>query len=235
MSHINQEFDQFAQNYRENLDKSLSLSGESSSYFAELKVRKLAEWFPGIIDKKIVILDFGCGDGMMTGYMANYFKNAEIYGADPSPKSIEIAQKKYPKLHFFISSDSSTQLDFVDGMFDIICAAGAFHHIPFDMHQGYMDEIARVLKPGGSFVLFELNPLNPLTVRTFNNNPIDQNAKMLTPWYAYRLTNSRGRSKIKFYCFFPSVLRWLRFTEKFLAKIPCGALYAVIMQKKIKQ
>jgi ubiquinone/menaquinone biosynthesis C-methylase UbiE len=232
MSHINQEFDKFAQNYREKLDESLALSGESSEYFAQLKVQKLIQWLPELNNKKITVLDFGCGDGLMTSYLADHFKQGIIHGLDPSPKSIEIAQKNYPSIHFAVNSESTTKLDYHDEMFDLVCSAGTFHHIPFEMHQGYLDEIKRILKPGGIFVLFELNPLNPLTVRTFKNNPIDKNAKMLTPWYAYQLTKSRGSSHIKFYCFFPRMLRWFRFTESFLVKVPWGALYAVIMHKK---
>lgn len=231
MSHTNQEFDQFAQNYRENLDKSLTLSGESSAYFAQLKVLKLIEWFPGLDDKPGAILDFGCGDGMMTSYLAGHFKKADIYGVDPSPKSIAIAQKNYPRVHFAVNSEASTSLNYEDNSFDIVCSAGTFHHIPFEMHTGYIREIQRILKPGGKFILFELNPLNPLTVLTFKRNPIDYNAKMLTPWYAYRLSNHYSKPKIKFYCFFPRMLRWLRFIEKFLVKVPCGALYAIIMEK----
>ncbi|MBI2775492.1 class I SAM-dependent methyltransferase [Candidatus Dependentiae bacterium] len=232
MSHISQEFDQFAHNYRENLDKSLSLSGESSAYFAELKARKLAEWFPHLATKKISILDFGCGDGMMAGFLPRYFANAQIHGADPSPKSIEIAQKNYPEFNFLINSETTTSLDYSDDRFDIVYSAGTFHHIPFEMHQGYINEIYRILKPDGIFILFELNPLNPLTMRTFKNNPIDKNAKMLTPWYSYRLLKKYGKAHINFYCFFPRMLARLRFSEKFLTKLPLGALYAAIMQRE---
>jgi SAM-dependent methyltransferase len=94
-----------------------------------------------------------------------------------------------------------------------------------------MKEIVRILKPGGVFVIFELNPLNPLTVRTFRRNPIDQDATMLKPWYAYNLTNKFGTSTIKFYCFFPKFFAWLRPLEKFLTKFPFGALYAMILKK----
>ena len=86
--------------------------------------------------------------------------------------------------------------------------------------------------PFNCIVLFELNPLNPLTVLTFKRNPIDQNATMLKPWYAYHLAKNYGNAEIKFYCFFPKILKWLRPTERFLTKLPFGALYATIIKKQ---
>ncbi len=232
MNQIPQEFDQFAQQYRPDLDKALSLSGESSAYFAQLKVKKLAQWIPLLSNQEATILDFGCGDGLMTSFLKQEFSRAAVFGVDPSPKSIEIAQKNYIDVSFSVNSDTATTLDFPDGMFDVVCAAGAFHHIPFSMHEGYMNEINRILKKNGTFVLFELNPLNPVTVMIFRRNPIDKNACMLWPWYARSLNSKYGKVRTKFYSFFPHALKYLRFTESFMTKVPFGALYAVIMNKK---
>jgi ubiquinone/menaquinone biosynthesis C-methylase UbiE len=228
------EFDCYIQDYRKNLDKSLALSGESSTYFAQYKAAKLKEWLPNKRVKAEKILDFGCGDGMMTSFVADFFPKAVVYGVDPSPESIKVAQETYPKLMFSTNYDEKPDLGFADGTFDIIFAAGAFHHIPFDRHDGYAKEIYRILKPSGYFVMFELNPYNPLTVRTFKRNPIDQHATMLTPPYAKKfLKHSLGndQTNIKFYCFYPHVFRCLRFTERFMTKIPFGALYAAIVKK----
>lgn len=229
---MNAEFDCYIKDYRKNLDKSLALSGESSSYFAHYKAAKLKEWLPTRVAKVQSILDFGCGDGMMTSFVADFFPLAKVYGIDPSPDSIHVAQKSYPKLHFSVNYDEKPDINFPNGMFDIVFAAGAFHHIPFDRHDGYAKEIFRVLKPDGCFVMFELNPFNPLTVRTFKRNPIDQNATMLAPKYArnfLRTLMPQGIIETKFYCFYPSILKYLRWSERFMTKIPCGALYATIV------
>ena len=225
------EFDNYIDGYRKNLDEVLTLSGESSFYFAELKVQKLINWIPELCNKDVTILDFGCGDGVMTNLIAHYCEKATVYGVDPSAKSIHEAQQKNQIISFSVNSDISTTLNFNDNMFDVITAAGAFHHIPFELHEGYMSELRRILKPGGCLVVFELNPLNPLTRYTFKHNPIDFNAEMLTPWYAYRLGKKYGKASIKFYCFFPRVMRILRVLEAYMAKIPLSALYALIVKK----
>lgn len=229
---MRKEFDEYIDGYRCNCDRSLRLSGETSAFFAEYKAQKLAEWLPDKVVSPANILDFGCGDGTMTNFVKNSFPQAKMFGVDPSPKSIEEAQSTFEGISFSVNSDEHTRLNFKPNFFDIIFSAGVFHHIPFDKHAEYLEELARVLKPGGHFVLFELNPLNPLTVLTFKRNPIDKYAKMMWPSYSKNLTNPLGSSQTKFYCFYPKFLSWLRPTEPYLTKVPFGALYSIIAQKK---
>ncbi len=226
------EFDSYIKDYRKDLDNHLALSGENSSFFAEYKALKLKEWLGKQALTAQKILDFGCGDGLMTNFVSVHLPNAQLYGVDPSPDSIKAAQKNYPHLRLSVSYDERYDLDFPTAYFDIIFAAGAFHHIQFKHHNGFYKELFRILKPNGVLVTFELNPLNPLTYRTFKKNPIDQHATMLKPWYAYQLGKEWARKRsLKFYCFYPHALRWLRFSEKYLTKIPAGALYATIFTK----
>lgn len=226
---MKREFDQYIEGYRTHCDQALWLSGESSAYFAEYKARKLAEWFPEQVSLPLKILDFGCGDGVMTHFVQHSFPKGALYGVDPSPKSIEQAQRQFPQIHFFLNSEEETRLEFSDGFFDLIFSAGVFHHIPFERHDGYLRELTRILKPGGHLVLFELNPLNPLTVLTFKRNPIDHNATLMRPWYTRKLARKYGRCTTKYYCFFPKILKWLRPVEPYLTKVPFGALYATII------
>lgn len=226
------EFDSYIKDYRKDLDNHLSLSGENSSFFAEYKALKLKEWLGAQAVSAQKILDFGCGDGLMTNFVSNILPNAQLYGVDPSYDSISVAQKNYPHLKLSVSYEEKYDLDFSYNYFDIIFAAGAFHHIPFEHHTGFYKELFRILKPNGAIVTFELNPFNPLTYITFKRNPIDQHATMLKPWYAYCLGKAWARKRsLKFYCFYPNVLRGLRFTEKYLTKFPIGALYATIFIK----
>lgn len=228
---MKQEFDKYIDGYRSNCDKSLSLSGETSAFFAEYKAQKLAEWFPKRVSASIKILDFGCGDGTMTNYVRKTFSKAKVYGVDPSPKSIEEAKSSFEEIHFSINSEEKEDLEFKNGTFDLIFSAGVFHHIPFEKHSSCLHELARILKPDGHLVIFELNPLNPLTVLTFKRNPIDQHAKMMWPWYTQRLAKKIGKSETKYYCFYPKFCSWLRPTEPYLTKLPFGALYATIISR----
>lgn len=229
---MKQEFDEYIESYRSNCDKALRLSGESSAFFAEYKAKKLAEWLPEkVTQKSAKILDFGCGDGEMTNFVQQTFPNAKLYGTDPSPKSIEQAKNSFKNIQFSINSDENTSLCYESKTFDVIFSAGVFHHIPFEKHESYIRELIRIMRPGGSLVIFELNPLNPLTVLTFKRNPIDKYAKMMWPGYTKKLLKNHGKAVTKFYCFYPKIFKFLRFTEPYLTKFPLGALYATITQR----
>lgn len=226
---MNAEFDQYIIDYRKKQDKIVSLSGESSSFFAAYKTQKLMSWFSHWINEPISILDFGAGDGLMTDMVQRAFHEARVVGVDPSGESVKYAQQEYPNISFVQTYNEA--LPFADESFDLIFAAGVFHHIPFAEHEKYLNDIRRVLKKGGAFVLFELNPLNPLSLYTFYINPMEKNSNSLVPWYGYRMLTGYCSKKIIFYCFFPKWFAWLRPLELYMAKLPVGALYAVIASK----
>lgn len=224
------EFDKYAKGYREILDAPLALTGESSSFFAEYKTQKLAEWLPEFYQgTPQTILDFGCGDGLMTHFVSQQFPQSIIHGVDPSTESIKIAQESYPNITFGVSGD--TLENFADNTFDVIFSAGVFHHIPFELHEHYTKELLRILNKNGILVIFELNPFNPATRYIFKHSPVDIHATMLYPNYAQKLLTPYGIPKIKFYGFFPNLLKNLRWSEKFLTKVPLGGLYAAILKK----
>lgn len=223
------EFDDYIRGYRDIQDKHLAPSGESSVYFAEYKIRKMLEWLPKLQNEKLKILDFGCGDGMMTEFIRRYFMYSKIYGADVSKKSIEEAKECFDGIEFSHIKDN--KLDWPDQTFDLITAAGVFHHVPKTEQKNWIDEAMRILKPGGTFVVFELNPLNPGTQYIFQNHPMEKNAKMLFPWQADKLLKDFISVETKFYCFFPRYFKFFRPLERFLTWVPFGALYACLARK----
>lgn len=227
---MNHEFDCYAKNYQFINDKQLKPTGETSSYFAELKVKNLIEWYPDLINREIKILDFGCGDGLMTSFLKFYFPKAKIYGIDPSSKIIGTAQQRHSDICF--DTLLNQKINFSNNYFDIIIAAGVFHHIPYQEHKIYVDEIFRVLRPTGTFVIFELNPLNIGTRYIFKKSPIEKASVMLWPAYTKHLLYSLGTMRVKYFSFFPKLLRTLRVIEPYIARIPLGGLYAVMVNKR---
>jgi len=145
--------------YQENLRKNIWLSGPDATFFAEYKACKLQELLPNLVDKKIKILDFGCGDGLVSSFVKTIFADAQIYGVDTSPEHIEVAKLAYENINFAVSD---TNIPASDNSFDLVFAAETFHHIELDKHEHYLQEIKRVLKSSGIFVLLELDPLFPV-------------------------------------------------------------------------
>lgn len=216
--------------YRANFNKNVWLSGYESTWFAEYKVLKLKELISDLVNKPISILDFGCGDGVMSSFVNHVFVHAEVFGVDQSAEAIEVARMAYEDVYFAVLEE---KIPVADSSFDVVVAAEIFHHIPFKEHDYYVREMMRVLKPNGLLVLFELNPLNLMTVYRFKRNPLEGGMHMLFPWSAKKLLKQYGKIiTLNFYSFFPHWLRKLYFLEQYMIKIPVGTLYAVVVQKQ---
>lgn len=135
----------------------------------------------------------------------------------------------YEGIHFACMKEA---LDFPDNTFDIIYATEVFHHIPRSNHASYCAELLRVLKPGGTLVIFELNPFNLVTLYRFKTDPDEKDAQLLMPWHLKQLLAPHGQITTRFYDFFPNALHRLRIFEPYLTWLPFGALYAICITKK---
>ena len=81
--------------------------------------------------------------------------------------------------------------------------------------------------------IYEHNPINPLTNYFFKNSPIDKNAEMLpSKILVYRAVKVKLKIIfLKYTLFFPKQLSFLIFLEKFLALLPLGDQYLLILKK----
>lgn len=223
------EFDAYAGNYRDIINKNAAITGETFEYFIGLRLGLVQEALrtAGAASPKR-ILDFGCGVGATETELRERFPEAKLEGVDDSKESLRAAEAlAIPEASFHLWDNQ--RLPFDDGSIDLVYSNGTFHHVPHERHPLVFSELKRVLKPGGRAFIFENNPLNPLMVRGMRNNPFDADAKMLFPWY---LRRSMTRSGLKtespyFYVFFPKQLKALRFTEPRLRRLPIGAQYFV--------
>ncbi|MBC7936791.1 MAG: class I SAM-dependent methyltransferase [Rhizobacter sp.] len=221
------DFDSFANDYREIHNRNISLSGADSFYFAEMKV-KLLQPFENNVSN--TILDVGCGDGATQFFMQQYFPAWSIKGIDVSEESIRRARQKNIASAVFEMYDG-INIPADESTVDIVFVAGVLHHVNFDLHLNIAREIKRVLKPGGRLYLFEHNPNNPLTKYLVNTCVFDKDARLLKSNYTTRLLKAAAFtvSKKRFIIFFPrkGLLSKLIFLEKYLQWLPLGGQYFI--------
>jgi ubiquinone/menaquinone biosynthesis C-methylase UbiE len=101
------------------------------------------------------IADLGCGSGVFTDLLRQ--RGYVPVGLDISPKLIELGKAKYPNVEF-IEGDVE-HLPFPSASLDGVLLSGLVHHLPDPARCAA--EAFRVLKPGGSFVAFDPNRMNP--------------------------------------------------------------------------
>ncbi|PPF65099.1 SAM-dependent methyltransferase [Clavibacter michiganensis] len=90
-------------------------------------------------------LDIGCGPGHWTAFLAE--RGLDIRGVDLTPAFIEHARATYPNVRF--ATGSVEALDASDASLGGVLAwYSLIHHTP-DAIGPALDEIARVLRPGG--------------------------------------------------------------------------------------
>lgn len=102
-------------------------------------------WFRGK-----TCLDAGTGSGRYAVAMA--LQGANVVGCDISVSGIETARQRAKDVdNVAFQHGSVLDLPFADQSFDFVCCAGVLHHTP-SISRG-LDEITRVLKPGGRMFL----------------------------------------------------------------------------------
>jgi ubiquinone/menaquinone biosynthesis C-methylase UbiE len=222
------EFDRYAAEYRDQHEASIRLSGENSEFFARYKIDDVAKVMLQLGQRPDRILDFGGGIGNSVGYIREQFPESRIVLLDPSPKSIEIAKARFPVENGFQSYDGK-DIPFPANSFDLVFVACVFHHIPEHLQLGVLRELHRVTAKGGSLILFEHNPNNPLTNHAVRNCPFDEGAILIR---AGTMRNRMARAgwsgnQITYRLFFPRALGKLRGLERFLKRVPLGAQYYV--------
>mmetsp|Transcript_31020 Transcript_31020/g.44058 ORF Transcript_31020/g.44058 Transcript_31020/m.44058 type:complete len:279 (-) Transcript_31020:446-1282(-) len=106
-------------------------------------------------DKQAKVLDVGCGVGGTSRYLAKKLgSGADVTGITLSPNQVKRAtelavEQEVPNAKFQVMN--ALKMDFPDNSFDIVWACESGEHMPDK--KAYIDEMMRVLKPGGKFVM----------------------------------------------------------------------------------
>lgn len=106
------------------------------------------------------VLEVGCGRGGFAIWLAKHAPRFSLVGVDFSQAAIDLARASAAahKAAVEFRQGDAEALQFADGTFDIVISCECMEHVP---HPPVMArEIARVLKPGGCFLLTTENYLN---------------------------------------------------------------------------
>jgi SAM-dependent methyltransferase len=110
----------------------------------------------GISPEKLKVFEIGCGAGRITCGLARRFK--KVYGLDVSGEMVKAAMEMvegegYTNVNLF-KGDGFTLKPQRANSIDVVYSVIVLQHIPsVDIQLGYLEEVGRVLKPGGLFAI----------------------------------------------------------------------------------
>ncbi|MGZ6346478.1 MAG: class I SAM-dependent methyltransferase [Anaerolineales bacterium] len=135
-------FDQWAATYDQSIAQRWFF-GPVHTKMLKLLVREMNGSQPGSI------LDVGCGTGRLLRAALVHWPKVQLFGVDPAAQMISEATRLNPKATFKLAQ--AENLPFPDQSMDVVLTSISFHH--WADHQQAVNEIARVLRPGGFFCL----------------------------------------------------------------------------------
>ncbi|MEH2168610.1 MAG: class I SAM-dependent methyltransferase [Nostoc sp.] len=129
----------------------LSVGGEAR--FRQLALQGLT------IHSDSQVLDLCCGSGQTTEFLVKTSQN--VTGLDASPKSLQRARLNVPEASYIEAF--AEKMPFADNLFDVVHTSVALHEMQPQQLRKIINEVYRVLKPGGVFTLVDFHaPTNPI-------------------------------------------------------------------------
>jgi ubiquinone/menaquinone biosynthesis C-methylase UbiE len=101
------------------------------------------------------VIDLGCGTGVLFDMLRRLVgPKGMVLGIDFATRMLQRARKNFPFDNCLVIDADAAQLPIKSETFDLAVSFASFPH--FADHKSVMNEVARILKPGGSFHILHL-------------------------------------------------------------------------------
>jgi SAM-dependent methyltransferase len=218
-------YDRYRDHYEDELDRAVGFSGKSHSFFTEAKAMellRLTERHLGDL-RRLDALDVGCGIGLTDRYLEG--RLGSLTGVDVSPGVLERAEQANPWARYVLYDGE--RLPFDDGSFDLTFAVCVVQVVEPGQRPRFVSELSRVTRPAGLILVFEHNPLNPLTRLVVRRCAFGHDASMLTLGRMAALFRPGNLAVVEhgYILLFPWRGNRLQKLERSVARLPLGAQY----------
>ena len=115
---------------------------------------EIARELNGRDQREVALLDLACGTGRFLKQVMSAYPRLQASGLDLSPNYCERARKAvkaWPHVDVIEGAGEALPLD--DDSLDMIVSIYLFHELPVRVREAVIGEAARVLKPGGLFIV----------------------------------------------------------------------------------
>ncbi|MEG4056267.1 MULTISPECIES: class I SAM-dependent methyltransferase [unclassified Microcoleus] len=117
-------------------------------------------WENLTVSAETKVLHRCCGSGQTKQFLVQYFQ--DVTGLDASPLSLQRSRKNVPSANYYLEAFAES-MPFPDCQFDLVHSSVAMHEMQRAQLRQIFQEVYRVLKPGGLFILVDFHlPTNPV-------------------------------------------------------------------------
>lgn len=158
-------------------------------YFFGLFRKELLRWLDGSQPGRL--LDVATGTGV--GASCFFGGAVQIFGADLSINMMDVARQraKAAGADLHLVQCNARLLPFATGSFRGLFSFRFFHHVPHAHRKPIVEELGRVLQPGGIAVLDFKNPFYGLVLNLIRDHILqDRQGHYLYPWQVSKLFGS---------------------------------------------
>ena len=109
------------------------------------------------LDPELSVLDLGCGDSSMAIKALEGLRVSSYTGVDLTAPALEIARANF-RGTYSATWVHANMVDYIarcDQQFDVIMTSFAMHHLPADIKQAWLIDIAKHLTPSGRLLLVD--------------------------------------------------------------------------------
>lgn len=130
------------------------LFGGAADAMRRIALGALARVLKGRDQRTVKLIDLGCGNGRFLSQVLAAYPRIPATGLDLSPAYCDEARARLQRWsQVDIVQGAAEQAPFEAGSFDAATCIYLFHELPPRVRRDVAGEIARLIKPGGTFVL----------------------------------------------------------------------------------
>lgn len=223
-------FHAYSDGYGDAIDDAIGFSHQGHEFFTRAKVRHLLRLVRAHVGPPadLQVLDLGCGPGVTDRLLSPHLSG--LSGTDVSRPLLERATQDNPTVEYRHSDGA--RLPWPDDHFDVTFTICVLHHVEPSARVAFLQEMARVTRPGGLAVVFEHNPWNPLTRRAVGSCAFDHGVVLLSRPTLRRLAEAAGLEVVSaaWTVFVPFGDRLSDVADRVLGWLPLGGQYVLAMR-----
>ncbi len=220
------QFDPIAATYSDTVEQSIAFAGTEHEFFTRRKVEHLLALCTDLVGdpRNATLLDVGCGIGLTDRLL--HHRVGRLYGIDLAHEAVARAAASGSGTHYL--STGAPAIALRDASVDLAFAICVLHHVPPGARGAFFSELRRVVRPGGFVVIFEHNPINPLTRVAVSRCAFDEDAVLIGRRSMERLLRDNGfRIERSAYILFATSERIAPSLDRALPWCALGAQYYV--------